>query len=201
MGLGVCIEKQWAKGSMQHLFPSSKDSLVFFCASVDGTGPRPKSLWLAAKLKPFGLASVPRAPWLPSRTPSLRPRSTVGLVAFWVRNQRASGFSAWSFEPQGLSRGAQIGCVSIASVASRGMIIGNAVRGSLLPATVLLGAPVWRPSWLATISPSMSRALATWLLLDGIFHRGMADSGRWRPCEGRPSATVRRKSDEGRMQA
>ena len=57
------------------------------------------------------------------------------------------------------------------------MMIGNAVRGSLLPATVLLGAPLWRPSWLTTSSPSMSRALATWLLLDGIFHRGMADSG------------------------
>ena len=63
--------------------------------------------------------------------------------------------------------------------------------------------PLGRPSWLRTSSqtPTMSRALATWHLLDGIFHRDMADSGRWRPCEGRPLATVRRKSDEGRMQA
>ena len=60
-----------------------------------------------------------------------------------------------------------------------------------------------RPSWLRTSSqtPTMSRALATWLPLGGIFHRDMADSGRWRPCEGRPLATVRRKSDEGRRQA
>ena len=55
------------------------------------------------------------------------------------------------------------------------------------------GPLLWSPSWLRTNSqtPSMSRALATWLLLDCIFHRGMADSGRWRPCVGRPLATVR----------
>ena len=89
------------------------------------------------------ISRVPRAPWLLSRAPSIRPRSTVVLAAFWVRIQRASGFNAWPFELQALSRGAQIGCVCIASVASGGGSGGGAILTiwSLLAASVLLGGP------------------------------------------------------------
>ena len=82
---------------------------------------------IKAQATRLGSSRILWAPWLPSRVSSFGPSSTAGLVAFWVRNQRASGFSAWSFEPQGLSRGARIGCVSIASVASGGGSGGDAI--------------------------------------------------------------------------
>ena len=74
-----------------------------------------------------GISRVSRALWLASRTPSLHPSLTAGLVASWVRVLRASSFSAWLFEPQSPSRGARIGCVSIACVASGGGSGGEAI--------------------------------------------------------------------------
>ena len=197
MGLGVWNEKQWGRQGSMRLWrnllwgrgrgPAFQERTCVFCASFDGTGPRPKSAWLAARSRacqswaqcgplrffevrqqktklPFliravvkvesaigaaaqavrpRISRVPRAPWLLSRAPSIRPRSTAGLAAFWVRIQRASGFNAWPFELQALSRGAQIGCVYIASVASGGGSGGDAILTiwSLLAASVLLGGP------------------------------------------------------------
>ena len=107
-----------AKGSMQHLFPSSKDSLVFFCASVDGTGPRPKSLWLAAKGSVSRRACQSWAMWTialgsltwvnnKETTPTLLSRSHCGSSKRWMSQPPGPGF-----KKRDCGDGCSAGCAS-----------------------------------------------------------------------------------------
>ena len=71
-------------------FESAKNSPLLIRAVVKVDS----AIGAAAQAVRPRISRVPRAPWLLSRAPSIRPRSTVALAAFWVRIQPASGFNA-----------------------------------------------------------------------------------------------------------